>query len=307
MGGDWWFSSAWQASPVLAVGWVVWVIGSIVLHELAHGSAAIRLGDDTPIRSGHMTWNPLVHMGHMSLILFAIAGIAWGMMPVDPSRLRGRYGDAIVSVAGPAMNLLLLVVALIAYVLWVGIGGGFWTSWHAQQPLLDNVQIFLRVGIALNLALALFNLLPVPPLDGFRILSSLSPAFGRLWHGEQGQVVGLIAFALVFLVGGRYIFDFAFGAASDLIDGAVAFFAVCFSVSNRNPSSTASPRYIEIVYVLTPTNCAIFRTGRKIEEGPMQTCNQPDRERNSLYFAVFWLIRSGSKMIGSSCARWYAS
>ena len=59
---DWWVAELLRDSPMLLASWVVWVIGSIVLHELAHGWAAIRQGDDTPRALGHMTWNPIVHM-----------------------------------------------------------------------------------------------------------------------------------------------------------------------------------------------------------------------------------------------------
>ena len=75
------------------LGWVFWVIFSICLHELAHGWAAIWQGDRTPRETGHMTMNPMVHMGGASLIVFALVGIAWGLMPTDPSRYRwGRRG-----------------------------------------------------------------------------------------------------------------------------------------------------------------------------------------------------------------------
>ncbi len=218
---SWWFADAWSVSPVLAVGWVVWVIGSIVLHELAHGWVAIRLGDDTPLRAGHMTWNPLVHMGQTSLLLFALVGIAWGAMPVDSSRLRGRHGDALVAIAGPLVNLTLAAIALVLYVFWVGLAGGYWTGWHATDPLFPNTQMFLRVGVGLNLCLAAFNLLPIPPLDGFRVLGSLSPRFEAVWRGDQAQIAGLIAFGAVFFFAGPYIFDVTFEAAAELIRLAV--------------------------------------------------------------------------------------
>ena len=83
-----------------------------MLHELAHGWAAIWLGDQTPVRQGRMTGNPLVHMGPWSLLMLAVAGIAWGQMPIDRTRLRGRHGEAIVAAAGPAMNVLLALAAL---------------------------------------------------------------------------------------------------------------------------------------------------------------------------------------------------
>lgn len=208
----WWVAEAWEHSPVFLVSWVVWAIGSIVLHELAHGWAAISRGDRTPIESGHMTWNPLVHMGHTSLILFALLGIAWGAMPVNPHRFRGRYDDALVAAAGPAMNLALAAVALGAYCLWVVFGDA------AGSPLYGNLQTFLRLGIVLNIVLMLLNLLPIPPLDGSRILGNLIPSFERLWQGEQAQIAGLVAFAAVFFIGADYIWDAAFAITDHLTD-----------------------------------------------------------------------------------------
>ena len=199
----WWVAREWEESPVSLVSWVVWVIGSIVLHELAHGWAAIRAGDRTPIDSGHMTWNPLVHMGQTSLIMFALVGIAWGAMPVDPSRFRGRYDDAKVAFAGPAMNLVLFGVAILAAV------AAFIFEPRLGDPLGHNVFVFFITGAYLNLALMFLNLLPVPPLDGSRILGSFVPGFNRLWMGEQAPIIGLVAFVAVFFFGGRYVFGAA--------------------------------------------------------------------------------------------------
>lgn len=207
----WWVERllAQPSGHVLLVSWIVWVIGSIVLHELAHGWAAIRCGDDTPIHTGHMTWNPVVHMGTPSLIMFALIGIAWGMMPVNPSRFRGRYDDALVSVAGPVMNLLLAAAALIALVLWIGLAGGHWFGTSVGEPLFGNVQLFLRTGIMLNIVLCIFNLLPIPPLDGARILSSFSDGFRRMWETDQARFFALIAFIGLFVFAGPQIFSFA--------------------------------------------------------------------------------------------------
>jgi Zn-dependent protease len=199
----WWVAREWEESPVSLVSWVVWVIGSIVLHELAHGWAAIRAGDRTPIDSGHMTWNPLVHMGQTSLIMFALVGIAWGAMPVDPSRFRGRYDDAKVAFAGPAMNLVLFGIAILAAV------GAFIFEPRLGDPLGHNVFVFCITGAYLNLALMFLNLLPVPPLDGSRILGSFVPGFNRFWTGEQAPIIGLVAFIAVFFFGGRYVFGAA--------------------------------------------------------------------------------------------------
>lgn len=207
---SWWVHDVWNDNPALLVSWVVWVIGSIVLHELAHGWAAIRFGDRTPIDTGHMTWNPLVHMGGMSLVCFALVGIAWGAMPVDPSRMRGRHADALVSLAGPAMNLLLAIAALAVGIVWMGVAGGHWIAGvRADEPLYTNVWLFFRAGVWLNTILMLFNLAPVPPLDGSRIVGHYAPAYRRYFESENGQWVGWGLLLLLFFFGARYILDFS--------------------------------------------------------------------------------------------------
>src|SRR5437763_14219429 len=94
------------------------VVVSICLHELAHGVVAVLLGDRTPIESGHMTLNPAAHISPVSLICLLLAGIAWGLMPVDPRRMRGRYAESFVALAGPAANVLLAVAALASLGIW---------------------------------------------------------------------------------------------------------------------------------------------------------------------------------------------
>src|SRR5262245_51867890 len=174
----WWVTDWWSVSPVLLGSWVFWVIASITLHELAHGYAAIRLGDDTPIHAGHMTFNPLVHMGQTALIMFALFGFTWGAMPVNPSRLRGRYGEAIMAFAGPACNALQFVVIMLANVLWVKLARG-----HVEEHVLQNMHIFLWTGSMINLMGFFFNLIPIPPLDGWRILADFYPRYNNIWHG----------------------------------------------------------------------------------------------------------------------------
>jgi Zn-dependent protease len=197
----WWVLDAYNISPVYLAAVVFWVIFSICLHELGHGWAAIKQGDRTPIHAGHMTWNPLVHMGPMSLAAFALFGFSWGLMPVDPSRFRSRYGEAIVAAAGPAVNLLLAafcfaVLAIGANVLKIG---------SFDPGRLSNVMIFFLVGMQKNIFLAMFNLLPVPPLDGSTIVADFHPPFRRIFQGEHGQIIAVITFVLLFVVAGRYI------------------------------------------------------------------------------------------------------
>lgn len=212
----WWVSDLMASDPAMLVSWVVWVIASIVLHELAHGWAAIKLGDRTPIETGHMTWNPLVHMGGMSLLMFALVGIAWGMMPINPARLRGRHAEAIVAAAGPGMNVLLAGAAILL--------GGLWIAFaqSAGEPMYSNVVTFFYCGAFLNLILAAFNLLPVPPLDGGRILASFSSAVRRWMMDPQKMMITmLVVLALIFSLGHR-IWAPAMRLASDGMDAVAA-------------------------------------------------------------------------------------
>ncbi len=190
----WWIGDLWQrGETVLLMSWIVWVIAAIVLHELGHGIAALWEGDSTPRDAGHMTINPIVHMGWASLIVFLIFGIAWGLMPVNPSRFRhGRRGWSIVAAAGPAVNLLLSATCIVVCALVVVYG-------PQQDPLAGNLRMFLLVGAWINLYLMFFNLLPVPPLDGATVLAGLSDGALRLYSKPGVQQFGLlVVFIVVF-------------------------------------------------------------------------------------------------------------
>lgn len=214
--GGWWVQTVLENQGVVGlVSWVVAVVGSIVLHELAHGWAAIRLGDRTPIETGHMTWNPIVHMGQMSLFLFVIFGIAFGAMPVDPSRQRGAYAQAIVAAAGPAMNLLIAAVFML-------LGGAVVATQRTLgDPLGPNLLTFCYIVVFLNIVLAIFNLLPAPPLDGSRILGNFVPSYERIFQTENGQWIGVGLFVIAFIFAGRLIFR----PAQSVAAGGIAFFA----------------------------------------------------------------------------------
>lgn len=196
---NWWFSNVWAQDPVHAMSWVIWVVVSIVLHELGHGYAAIRCGDDTPLALRRMTLNPFVHIPQMAWLMFALCGITWGLMPVNPSRFRGRHDDAKVAAAGPAVNFGLFVLCAFGTALWYVFASG------VGDPVQKNVGTFLWVGTSINLMLMVFNLIPVPPLDGSSIASSFSAGYRRIWEGPNAQMIGLIAFALLFFVVGRRI------------------------------------------------------------------------------------------------------
>jgi Zn-dependent protease len=195
---NWWVHSAYEDGGFVPVfSWAFWVIASIVLHELSHGWAAIANGDDTPREMGHMTIDPVVHMGWMSLAFFAIAGFAWGLMPTNPSRYRHeRRGRVLVAAAGPAMNVVLAGLAIVA--------GGAWV-WAVQtgrvapeEATAANVTKFLYIGAFINLVLGVLNLLPVPPLDGAAILAGASRRLDRFYDTPAVRMYGLIVVLVLF-------------------------------------------------------------------------------------------------------------
>jgi Zn-dependent protease len=167
-------------NPAFFWGMVLVIVFSICLHELAHGLAAVQLGDDTPIEEGRITLSPFVHMGVFSLICLLIAGIAWGAMPVNENRLRGKYGVALVAVAGPATNAMLAAVALVGLGLWIRFDRR--TIEDLPQMVQNGRYLLLLVGYA-NVMLTIFNLIPIPPLDGSNIMRSISRSYNTMWQG----------------------------------------------------------------------------------------------------------------------------
>lgn len=164
---------------------VVTMVFSTVLHELAHGWAALWQGDPTPHERGHMTIDPRVHMGWPSLFLLVTTGMCFGAMPIDPTRFRSRHGDLFVSAAGPLMNLALALVALTTL--------GIWLALAPDTDLVtDNLHHFLWVFGYCNIALALFNLLPIPPLDGSTALANVHRGYAKWIDSVRNPAVFLV-------------------------------------------------------------------------------------------------------------------
>ena len=171
--------------PVFFLRYIAIIIISITLHELAHGFAAIGQGDNTPQKAGHITLNPVVHMGVQSIIFLCLAGISWGQMPVNPDKFRnGRISDIIVSAAGPLTNLALGILFASLLVM-------FYNSGLVSKE-------FLYLAARVNFTLFLLNILPIPPLDGFHIYSSIFPSLKKL----QDSPIGLFGLVIVFLIPG---------------------------------------------------------------------------------------------------------
>jgi Zn-dependent protease len=152
------------------------ILLAITCHELAHGRVAERLGDPTAREAGRLTMNPLAHLDPLGTLVFLVTGmIGWAKpVPVNPLYFRQPQRAMLwVGLAGPLANLALAVVFALAYRVLAGLfAGGSEGSMRLMIPLL----LMARAGVAVNLGLAIFNLLPVPPLDGSRVLAGILPA-----------------------------------------------------------------------------------------------------------------------------------
>ncbi|MCC5640337.1 site-2 protease family protein [Nostoc sp. CHAB 5844] len=177
-----------STDPIYFFRIVAIVIFSISLHELAHGWVAMSQGDDTPQRTGHLTFNPVVHMGWESIIFLCFTGIAWGQMPVNPAKFRfGKLSNILVSAAGPLSNLALGILFIMLLKI---------SSALNFLGLLSGDFFYLAARI--NLTLFLFNLLPVPPLDGFHVFSEIFPQLKPL----EKTNFGIFAMMFLFMIPG---------------------------------------------------------------------------------------------------------
>ncbi len=143
------------------------VIFALTIHEFSHALAASLLGDNTAKFSGRLNLNPLSHMEIFGTLMLLFAGFGWGKpVPVNPYNLKWRrWGTAVVSLAGPISNFLSVILfILIANLL---------ANWLAPTSLLFD---FLGSLIIVNLILGVFNLIPIPPLDGSKILFAILPS-----------------------------------------------------------------------------------------------------------------------------------
>ncbi len=195
---------------------------SMTIHEVMHGLIAYYLGDDTAKAQGRLTLNPLKHIDPFLTVLLPVllaltpgAPIFGGAKPVpfNPTRLRyGEWGVALVAVAGPLVNL---VLAFMSYGLMVVLG-------TMQGSLLGEI---LSAGVVVNLGFFIFNMLPLPPLDGSRVLYALAPDFVRRGM-EAIERFGIWAILVVVLLAGQFIGEYMFGG----INAIIRLFEVIFGV-----------------------------------------------------------------------------
>ncbi len=157
------------------------VIIAITFHEFAHAFAADKLGDTTPRNQGRLTLNPLSHLDPFGFILLMFAHIGWGKpVQINPSNFNSNkslsFCESMVALAGPLMNFFIAIVCTIAYVLIYNLGGTFYLT-----NMGGIIILLLGITISVNIGLGVFNLVPLPPLDGEKIFRNLLPYKAQEW------------------------------------------------------------------------------------------------------------------------------
>ena len=169
---------------IVALVFLLSMVVAVTVHECAHAWTAYRLGDDTPHLMGRVTLNPSAHLDPLGSILFLISGFGWGKPVIyNPLRLKRKVDELLVALAGPFSNLLLALFFHLCTTALAAVGGG-----------VVNVEV-LNLAASVNISLAAFNLLPIPPLDGSSIVAYFYPNY-RYAGGQFGiLIVLLLAFA----------------------------------------------------------------------------------------------------------------
>lgn len=187
---------------------------SAILHEIAHGYVAERLGDPTARLMGRLTLNPRKHIDPFMSVLLPLMLIISGSpvifgaakpVPVDPFNLRdGRRDMALVALSGPLTNIFIAIfAALLLKVLSLS------SIFYLQAPIVYDL---LSIAVRINLLLAIFNLLPIPPLDGSKVFSLLLPEKEASVYLSLGSIgIFIVFFLLLFPIGGFSLGTFIFG------------------------------------------------------------------------------------------------
>lgn len=208
-----------------AIAFAVAIMMALIFHEWAHAWVAYKNGDNTAKALGRMTLNPKKHIEPLGLLSFVLIGMGWAKpVPTNPFNYRNfRRGNFLVSIAGIVMNFILGVVFSFLFFIMV-----HYADWHNGMTSLGLwfIGYFFMIGMVINLALMIFNLLPIFPLDGYNILRSFTKPNNRYMQfvRDNTQWLLLVVMLVMIFTG---LFDFIRGGIIDLL---IAFWSLIFGV-----------------------------------------------------------------------------
>jgi len=175
------------------------LIMAMVIHEYAHARVAVAMGDFTPKATGRLTLNPVSHIDPIGLLMLLVAQFGWAKpVMINPMNFRNfKRGELLVSLAGPAANLVLAFITLVVMALWIKLG----------MTMTYGVKIVFSLIVLYNINFAIFNMIPLPPLDGSKVLMSfLPPRWNYKLAGlERYSFFILIALMMTPVLGGILI------------------------------------------------------------------------------------------------------
>ncbi|MDE3194264.1 MAG: site-2 protease family protein [Chloroflexota bacterium] len=190
-----------STDPNQFVGFVVAIVLGITVHEFMHAYAAHRLGDDTARLMGRMSLDPRVHFDVFGTLLLVLAGFGYGKpVPVNYARLRGAFGASVVALAGPVANFAIAAVAAIPL------------RYGGADLLGGNYREILGWVVLWNCVLGIFNLIPIPPLDGSNVVYGLLPP-KQQWQWRSFQQYGPILLLLLLWFGFQFLSSIVFAPA----------------------------------------------------------------------------------------------
>jgi len=177
---------------------------ALPFHEWAHAYVAYRLGDPTAKDAGRLTLNPFRHLDPFGTLMMLVANVGWARpVPVNSGYFRDRRkGMILVALAGPFSNLLLAFLFTVIWGLMVKLVviGVIPVESEAAITVISWLQVFFRFCVLVNISLAVFNMIPVPPLDGSRLISSFIPEESYYRFARYEQYIGIAFLALVIFV-----------------------------------------------------------------------------------------------------------
>ena len=200
------------------------VLFSLTVHEFSHGVTALALGDPTAKNRGRLTLNPIKHMNPVGALMMLLIGFGYAEpVPINPNYFKNRkVGMAVTAFAGPFSNFILALIAVFGFRIVINSASSSYEAalaFNQGNSVLYFIGFFLQLMALMNLSLMVFNLIPIPPLDGSRILNLFLPERYYFQLMRYERYTALIFFGVIYLSTRVFHFDILFGIPEAIFNG----------------------------------------------------------------------------------------